>query len=131
MSEGVLVDTLACQGIIDVSDGYDLRGDRDGIALEAVRVSATVPALVMPAADGVSHLDKGLILKGFQIFDHLCADQGVRLHDLEFFPGQLAGLVQDLLIDAELTDVVESGGVRDEGFVLPGEMVAAGAPHDT
>ena len=41
VSEGVLVDTLACQGIIDVSDGYDLRGDRDGIALEAVRVSAS------------------------------------------------------------------------------------------
>ena len=53
MSEGVLVDALACQGIVDVSDGYDLRGDRDGIALEAVGVSVTVPALVMPAADGV------------------------------------------------------------------------------
>ena len=131
VSESVLVDALACQGIVDVSDRYDLCGDRDGIALEAVGVSATVPALVMPAADGVSHLDKGLFPKGFQMFDHLRADQCVRLHDLEFFLGQLAGLVQDLLIDTDLADVVESGGIRDEGFILPGEMVAAGALHDT
>lgn len=61
VSESVLVDALACQGIVDVSEGYDLRRDRDGIALEAVGVSATVPALVMPAADGVSHLDKGAL----------------------------------------------------------------------
>ena len=85
----------------------------------------------MPAADGVSHLDKGLFLKGFQIFDHFRADQGVRFHDLEFFLGQLAGLVQDLLIDTDLADVMESGSIRDEGFILPGEMVAAGPLHDT
>ena len=72
-----------------------------------------------------------LFPKGFQMFDHLRADQGVRFHDLEFFLGQLAGLVQDLLIDTDLADVMESGGIRDEGFILPGEMVAAGALHDT
>ena len=48
------------------------------------------------------------------MFDHLRADQGVRFHDLEFFLGQLAGLVQDLLIDTDLADVVQGRGQRNQ-----------------
>ena len=53
------------------------------------------------------------------------------LDDLKLLRGQPPGFVQDVAVDGDLADVVESGGIRDEGFILPGEMVAAGALHDT
>lgn len=50
MAKGFFVAALARQGVVDVGHCHDLRGNGDILTLQAVRVAAAVPALVMPAA---------------------------------------------------------------------------------
>ena len=51
--ERVLVNALAAERVVDIGQGDDLRPGADLVALEAVRVAAAVPALVVVAGDVV------------------------------------------------------------------------------
>ena len=78
------VDTLADQGIVDVRHGYDLGGDRDLVSLQAIRITLSIPALMVPSADLVSKLYKALTVVQIDLSDHGRTNGRVGLHDLKF-----------------------------------------------
>ena len=47
------------QGVVHVGDGHDPGGERDGLALQAVRVAPAVPPLMMVTRDLHGHLQEG------------------------------------------------------------------------
>src|SRR6185312_167560 len=73
---------------------------------EAVRVPASVPALVAGAHDGPHPAEQAA-----HLLEHALALDRVRVDDRPLLDRQLAGLVDDLLGDPDLADVVEE---RDE-----------------
>ena len=77
------------------------------LALQAVGVAAAVPALVVVADDG-----REVARHAQRVADAL-ADLGVLAHDAELVVRQRAGLVEDVLGDADLADVVQQGAVGD------------------
>ena len=62
---------------------------------------------MVPAADLACDLDQRRVLLERQIMQDFVADGGVRFHDLELFPRELAGLVQNRLGNIDLADVMQ------------------------
>ena len=79
----------------------DPADQRDVVAGEAVEIAATVDPLVVVPDAGSHGVDVG------DVADDHVAERDVLLHDLELLVGQLAGLAQHLVGDADLADVVE------------------------
>ena len=127
--KGLFVATLTRQGIVDVSQGHNLCGDGDLIPFQAVRVAAAVPALMVPAADGIGHLDQLRLLLEGQLVQNIRTDGGVGFHRLKFFLRQLAGLVQNRLRNAAFADVMQRGGRADEENIRRGQAVFVGFLH--
>ena len=69
---------------------------------------------MVPAGDLVGGLQQRLLAEIFQLLQHLRAQHTVGLDDLKFLRGQPAGLVEDLFVDADLADVVEGRGQRNQ-----------------
>ena len=129
MVKGLFVATLTRQGIVDVSQGHNLCGDGDLIPFQTVRVAAAVPALMVPAADGIGHLDQLRLLLEGQLVQNIRTDGGVGFHRLKFFLRQLAGLVQNRLRNADFADVMQRGGRADEENIRRGQAVFVGFLH--
>ena len=87
-----------------VADREDPGDQRDVLAGEPVEVAVAVPALVVVADPGPDELDVG------QVADDRVAQRDVLLDDRVLGVGQLAGLAQDRVGDADLADVVEQPG---------------------
>ena len=111
---------LANQRIIDIREGNNLCGDRNLIPFQVVRVSITVPAFVVPAADLPCILYQFLIAAKTQFIQHLLSACGVGFHDFELFSSEFAGFIQDLFRNLDFTDIMQSGRIRDQcnmGFI--------------
>ena len=87
--------------VVDVGDGKDARGERNLLAGEAVRISRTVPALVVRLHDR-AHFPREI-----EFAQHLGADHRMTLHQGPLFRRQSSRLVQDRWGDLELADVVQ------------------------
>ena len=127
----VLIAALTGQGIVHVRQRHHLRRNGDLVPFQPVGVAIAVPALVVPAADGVRHLQQRLVLRNrlSQILQHLCARHGMVLDNGKLLGGQAAGLVQDLLRDDDLADVVQRRGGADAGDIAFVQLVAVGLLH--
>ena len=90
-----------------VADGEDPGDERDFLALEPVEVAVAVPALVVVADPGPDDLDVR------EVADDHVAEGDVLLDDVVLGRGQLAGLAQDRVRDADLADVVEQARDMD------------------
>ena len=99
--------------------------DGDLIALQSIRVAAPIPAFVVPAGDLVGRLQQRLLCKIIQIMQHLGSQHTVGLHDLEFLRGQPAGLVEDLFVNADFSDVVQGRSQRDHILLFRSDRVSA------
>ena len=123
---GVLITALAGQGVVHVRQRHHLRRNGDLVPFQPVGVAIAVPALVVPAADGVRHLQKRLVLRDglSQILQHLCARHRMVLDDAKLLGGQAAGLVQDLLRDDDLADIVQRRGGADAGDIAFVQLIA-------
>lgn len=117
----LFVAALTGQRVVDVRQRNDLRFDGDLVPFQPVRVAAAVPPLVVPAGNAVSRLEQRLGVEVLQLAQHLRADGGVGLDDLELLLGQAAGFVQDLLVDGDLADVVQGCSQRD--IILHSEVM--------
>ena len=124
MGEGILIAPLGGQGVVHVRQGHNLGGNGNLVSQEPVGIAPAVPALVMPAADVVGHLHQRVVLVDGEVFQHFRPGHGVGLHDGEFLVGEAAGLVEDLFVDGDLSNVVQGRGRADHGDVRGGELVA-------
>ena len=80
------------------------------LALQALRIAAAVPALVMAAGDLLGHLHERRLGAG----EDARADRRVGLHVRPLGRVELAGLQQDLVGDAHLAHVVQGAGVPQQ-----------------
>ena len=127
----VLIAALAGQGVVHVRQRHHLRRNGDFVPFQPVRVAIAVPALMVPATDGVRHLQQRLIPGNglSQILQHLCARHGMVLDNGKLFGGQASGLVQDLLRDDDLTDIVQRRGGADAGDIAFVQLITIGLLH--
>src|SRR5271170_579377 len=93
---------------VGVACGDDPRLDRDVLATEAVRIAATVPALVRGADDAAD-----LTHKTADLLEHPLALDRVGLDDRPLPLVELPGLVDDLLGNGDLADVVQESAELD------------------
>ncbi len=77
------------------------------LAGQPVEIAVPVPALVVMADAGADEVDVG------QVAHDQVAEADVLLDDVVLLGGQLAGLAQDAVRDADLADVVEQPGDAD------------------
>ena len=80
---------------------------------------------MVPAGDLVGGLQQRLLGKFIQIMQHLGSQHTVGLHGLKFRRGQLAGFVEDFFVNADLADIVQSGGQRDHILLFCRNRVVA------
>ena len=106
----VLVGARGEQGVEHVADGADARRERDLVALEALRVAAAVPALVVAERNLLGQLHE----RGARAGQDARADRGVGLHRRPLGRVELARLQQDVVGDADLADVVQRAGVAQQ-----------------
>ena len=102
-----LVYTFTHQGVVHICQRHHLGGNGNLVSLQSVRIAPAIVTFMMPAADLVSPLYQGLVLILLHSLQHIRTDDRMGLHDLKFLPGQLPGLVQDLLINGDLADIVK------------------------
>ena len=114
VGEGFFIAALAGQCIVYICQRDQLCADGDLIALQSIRVAAPIPAFVVPAGDLIGGLQQRLLAKIIQILQHLGSQHAVGLDDFKFLRGQFAGLVEDLVVNADLADVVQGRGQRDQ-----------------
>ena len=128
---GVLIAALAGQSVVHVRQCHHLRRNGDLIFFQPVRVAIAVPALVVPAADGVRHLQQRLIPGNSpsQILQHLRTRHGMVLDNGKLLGSQAAGLVQDLLRDDDLADIMQRRSGADEGDIAFVQLIAVGLLH--
>ena len=127
VAERFFIAAFASEGVIHVGNRNDLSTDRDFVAFEAVGVTASVPALVVPAANVVGEFHQRLVLEELDGIEHLGSVHGVLLHDVEFFFCELAGLVQNLVGNRDLTDIVHRRCCSDSADFFFGNLVILGA----
>ena len=128
---GVLIAALAGQSVVHVCQRHHLRRNGDLVPFQPVRVAIAVPALMMPAADGVRHLQQRLVPGNglSQILQHLRTRHGMVLDNGKLFGGQASGLVQDLLRDDDLADIVQRRGGADAGDIAFVQLITIGLLH--
>ena len=126
MRERRFIHPLAGKGVIHVCHGHHLGTNGNLLPLEAVWISPAVPTLMMPAADLVGHLYQRLPLMDREAVQHLGPSHGVGFHDLEFLIGQPARLIENLAINRDFADVVQSRGLTDQGDVALVQAIGVG-----
>jgi len=89
------------QRVVDVGDAKDAGGKWNVLALEAIRISLAVPALVVIADD------RAYVPGKIDVCDQLEAGLRVSFHDGPLFVGELARLVQYFGRNDDLSDVVQ------------------------
>src|SRR5580692_9581024 len=101
---GVLVRTIGGECIEGVGDRDDTRQKRNFVSLQAMRVTASVERFVMQL-DSRNH-----VLQLRYRTQNIGALGGVRFHDVEFFRGECARLLEDAVFDSNFADIVQLGG---------------------
>src|SRR5436190_13726648 len=121
--DGVVVrQALAIQrpganGIVHVDERHDPARDRNRRAAQALRVSGSVPTLVMRIYDVLRHLERGIVAHAdarFGLEDDVPAESGMFPHFRELLWGQRPRLVEDVIGNAHLPDVVQRRQAREQ-----------------
>src|SRR4029077_12998947 len=102
------VDACREHGVERVRDMDDAGSERNVLAVQPVRVTRAVEALVV-VADG-----RHGVVQEAEAVDDPCALLGVALHERPLVGGQARLLQENRVWDCELADVVEEGGVSEQ-----------------
>ena len=95
------VRTLRRHGLVGVAHRDDLRRERDLVTLETIRVAGAIETLV------VREHDRADPLQVRDLTQEVRADHRVRAHLGPLLVAERRGLAEDVLRDADLSDVVE------------------------
>ena len=112
--DGFFIHAVCRERIVAVRDGHHLCADGDAVPFQAIRITISIPSLVMIAADPVGIFKILLIPQTVQVCEKLAAFHRMGLHDFEFFICQLPGLVENTVGNGNLTDVVQGRGLHNE-----------------
>ena len=107
LRQGIPVTAFGGHGIIGIGDGDDSGVFGDILALEAVRV--TLPVVPFMMIVGTDAQVGRLLYAG----ENLIAVNRMHFDLGKFLGGQLAFLVEDIILDADLAHVMEQGGKID------------------
>ena len=120
---GFLVAPLRRQGVVHVGDAENARRKRNLFGLESVRVSGTVPALM------VRFHDRPHVPWEVDVGQHLHAPHRMLLDHGPFLDGEAAGFVQDLRRDHQLADVMQqrADAEPEERFLIQPRFRGEGA----
>ena len=129
MGDGTLIHTLARQRIVHIRKSGHLRGDRDLLSYEPVRISAAIVALVMPETDLIGSLQKRLVLMEGKILQKLRTFFCMLLHDLELFPCQPPRLIEDRFRNSDLTDIMQRRSHADPSYIATTQLVSIRLLH--
>src|SRR5665213_73424 len=125
VAEGILVNALARQRVVYVSQSDDAPAQGDFSPCKFRRVTRPVESLVM-RGDNVSRhfqeLDAGELT--YCRVERLSADGRVLLHDLKFPVAEPTRFKQYTVGDAYLADVVQRTGEIDQPDIFPVDAVA-------
>ena len=127
MRDSVLVHAHARQRIIHVGHRDHLRGDGNLVALKAIGIALAVPALVMPTRNLVRIFHKRIAdVMAAQLKQHVGADRGMRLHNLELLGRKAPGFVENRIVNRHLADIVQrrSQGNRGAFLIVEGNRAA-------
>lgn len=106
--DGILVHANARQRIVHVGHRNHLCGDGDIVALKAVGITLAVPALVVSTRNLVRIFHKRIAgVMAAQLMQHVGADRGMRLHNLELLGREAPGLVENRIVNRHLADIVQ------------------------
>ena len=112
LGNGLPVASFGSHGIICIGNGNDTRDFGNVLAFKLVGIPlAVVPFMMVMSSDG----QIGILADSGQ---DLVAYLGMLLHDLVFFPGELAFLVDDMLGNTDLTHVMEKRNIIDVLAIL-------------
>jgi hypothetical protein len=103
--------------VVNVDDGHHAALDWNFPAAQPARIPGAVPSLVMGVDDVFRHRENRVVAHAdaaFGLQDHFVSVLGMPLHLLELVGSQCAGLIQDVIGDADLADVVQRRQARDQ-----------------
>ena len=124
MGNRFFITALTGERIVNIGQGNYLSCDRDCIAYQTIGIAATIIALMMPTTDLISCVQKlGMAIGGDTLQD-VGTCHGVSLHDGKFFICQTTGLVQNLFINGDFTDIVYGRCGADPQDIAGGQLVA-------
>jgi len=106
--ERAAVRTVARHRVEAVGDRDDARAERDLVSDEVIRVTLPVEPFVVMADEIAGRFEE------LHVLDDIGADLGVAPDDLPLLLGELARLVENVLVHAELPDVVERRAEADD-----------------
>ena len=109
------VNAVARHGVICVGDGDDPGQERNVFSGDSLRVAFSVIAFMVVFGSDVQSVDEA------DVFQYTCADDGVALHELVFFIGELARLVENGIRNADLSDIVQKADGVDVVRLLGGQ----------
>ena len=124
MVEGLFVAALTGQRVIHVRQSNHLGGNGDLLALQTIRISSSVIALVVPAADLDGGLEQGRPVLLHDLLQKFRTGRRMGLHQFKFLCRQPSRLIEHLLRDIDLSNVMEGGGCADLGNLTLGQTVA-------
>lgn len=117
--DSVLVHAHARQGIVHVGHRNHLCGNGNFVALKAIGITLAVPALVVPTRNLVRIFHKRIAgVMATQLTQHVGADRGMRLHNLELLGRKASGLVENRIVNRHLADIVQRRSQGDRGAFL-------------
>lgn len=106
--KSLAVGAVAGHGVVGVGYSKDPGDDVDIFSGEFVGVAAAVVALVVAANSGEA------VAELWDLEDDLFAEFGVGFDHVELFVGKSAGLLEDVVGDADFADIVEGAGHVDQ-----------------
>ena len=119
----IFIYTLAHQRIINICHRYDLCRNWNLFSGQTIRITFTIITLMMPSADLVRDLDHLLILIMLQLIQHRSTNQRMLFHSLKFFFSQLSRLIQNRLVNSNLTDIMKRGCCRNQIAVIRRQII--------
>ena len=115
LGERVLIDPGMHQGVKGVRQPHHLYPGRNTVPSQPVRVTGTVPPLMVVAADVADSGERPAIFPLRHPLQQVAALSCMGLHHLKLLFGQGAGLIEDFLRDGPLSHIMEQG----QGGVQP------------
>ena len=129
-AERLLVVAFTGEGVVHIGQGHQPSRHGNGFACQASRVSGAIPFFVVALCNFAGHLQKaqrtviggvcrpkivGLrdVRHGFA--ERVCANLGMRFHDLELVWREARGFEQHRIGYADLANVVQRRSLDDEG----------------
>ena len=102
---GFLILSVGRQRVVNIRQSHDLRGNRNLLPAQTIRISVSVPAFMMPAANLQRIAEQRLILSERHLLQNFRSGCGMGFEYGELFLRQLSGCIQNAVRKADFSDI--------------------------